>query len=302
MGDLPLTETPVGKYMKNMLATAAQFENDVRSEQSKDGMVNGVKNGRWMWQAPMGYRNSGGRKTSNLIPEEPFAGHIRRAFELVGKGYTPQEAANVLKRDGFRTKAGKTVGIQKVGKILRNPLYKGVIEAFGKSWPGSYVPLVEAELFDRVQAIIDSRNNKQPKYLMQREDFPLRGFLVHSCGKRYMGSWSKGRTKRYAHYHCRFCKKTNISQTQVHSEFDGFIAQHALKPELAALLKIAIEENMRSASEETDRKRLELSRRIRELQGEQDAIAQKNISGVLDDDTARRMVAEKKEAHHGVRK
>lgn len=292
----PIEDSPTGRFLENVLACHGQLENENRADQSKDGMVDGVRNGRWMWQAPLGYRNSGGRKTSNLIVVEPFAGHIRRAFELVASGYTPQEVATKLKRDEFRTKAGKTIGVQELGKILRKPIYKGVIKAFGKLWPGSYAPIVEVDLFDRVQAILVGRNHKQPKYLMQREDFPLRGFLVHSCGKRYMGSWSKGRTKRYAHYHCRACKKTNISQETVHAEFDWFISQHAIKPEFAALLKIAIEANMSSAAEDTERKRNELSRRIRELQGEQDAIAQKNMANVIDDDTARRMIGEKKKA------
>ncbi len=273
----PVADSPAGRFMENVIAAQGQFDNETRADQSKSGMEDAVKNGRWVWKAPLGYHNSGGRKTTNLIPVEPSASHVRRAFELVGSGYTPQEVANKLKRDGFKTKAGKNIDVRELGKILRKPIYKGLIVAFGKEWPGTYPPLVEADLFDRVQAILDGRNHKQPKYQMQREDFPLRGFLVHSCGTRYLGSWSKGRTKRYAHYHCRTCKKTNISKETVHTEFDGFISQYAIKPELAAMLKIAIEANMSSAAEDTERKRNELTRRIRTLQGEQDAIAQKNI-------------------------
>ena len=45
-----------------------------------------------------------------------------------------------------------------------------------------------------------------------------------------------------------------------------------------------------------ENRRTKLSRRILELQGEQDAIAQKNISGIVDDETARRMIAFKKKS------
>jgi hypothetical protein len=111
-----------------------------------------------------------------------------------------------------------------------------------------------------------------------------------------MGSWSKGRGKRYAHYHCRYCKRKNFNQASVHAEFDAFVAQFAIKPELASMLKIAIEENMRSATEEVERKRSDFSRRVLSLQAEQEAIMEKNIKGIVDDDTARRMIAEKKKA------
>lgn len=287
-------DSPSGRFMENVLAGMAQLDNEVRADQSKNGLEDSVRNGRWVWQAPRGYRNSGGRKISNLLPEEPYATHISKAFDLVDNSYTPQEVANILKRDGFRSKMGKTIGVRELGKILRNPIYKGVIRAFGRDWAGAFSPLISVECFERVQAILEGRNHKQAKYSMQREDFPLRGFLLCSCGKRFMGSWSKGRTKRYAHYHCRSCKRKNLPQPTVHAEFDGFIAQHAIKPEFAAMLKIAITENVRSGVEDTERQRTKLSQRILELQGDQNSIAEKNIANVLDDDTARRMIGEKK--------
>ncbi len=290
----PSEDSPTGRFLENVLAGMAQLDNENRADQSKEGLIEAVQNGRWVWQAPRGYRNSGGRKVSNLIPEEPYATHISKGFELVDNSYTPQEAANILKRDGFRSKVGKTIGVRELGKILRNPIYKGVIRAFDKDHAGAFPPLVSVERFERVQAILEGRNHKQAKYSMQREDFPLRGFLLCSCGNRFTGSWSKGRTKRYAHYHCRSCKRKNLPQPTIHAEFDGFIAQHAIKPEFAVMLKIAIEENMRSGAEDTERQRTKYSQRILELQGEQDSIAQKNIANVLDDDTARRMIAEKK--------
>ena len=249
-----------------------------------------------MWKAPIGFLNSGERKTSNLITEEPYASHISKAFELLDQKYLPHEAVKVLKDNGFRTKSGKIVGVRELGKILRKVVYKGMIPAFGKVFQGAFKPLVDADRFDRVQAILAGRNQRQPKYSMVREDFPLRKFLACSCGRRYLGSWSKGRSKRYAHYHCRSCKKSNVSPETVHAEFQNFLHQHAVGQDFAGMLKIAIEENMRSSTESTESKRSKLARRILELQGEQDAIAQKNISGIVDDETARRMIAFKKKS------
>ncbi len=292
----PTDDTPAGRLVENMFSNIAQFDNEQRADRSRNGMIEAVKEGRFVWKAPTGFVNAMVNGKKNIVSEEPLAGFIARGYFLVSNGYMPIEALRTLERDGFRKKNGGKVSVTLWSKILHNPLYAGRIKAFGKIQQGCFKPIIEADLFDRVQAVLDGRNHKQPKYLMQREDFPLRGFLVHSCGKRYLGSWSKGRTKRYAHYHCRSCKKTNISQETVHAEFDGFISQHALKPELATLLKIAIEANMSSAAEDTERKRNELSHRIRELQGDQEVIMEKNIKGVVDDDTARRMIGEKKKA------
>lgn len=55
-----LEDTPVGRWVETMLAGTAQMDNEVRTERSTNGMTQAVKNGRYVWGAPLGYLNSGG--------------------------------------------------------------------------------------------------------------------------------------------------------------------------------------------------------------------------------------------------
>lgn len=51
---------------------------------------------------------------------------------------------------------------------------------------------------------------------------------------------------------------------------------------------------MRSVTEDTECQRKKLSRRIQELEDDQNIIVQKNIKNVLDDEITRRLISEKK--------
>jgi Recombinase len=63
-------------------------------------------------------------------------------------------------------------------------------------------------------------------------DFPLRRFVsCASCSIPLTGSWSKGRAKRYAYYHCRKCRQVKVSKPILESRFVELLAQ--LKPDPA---------------------------------------------------------------------
>lgn len=59
-------DTPEGKLHMNMQAVFAQYDNDRRSSRTTEGMIDGVKAGRYLWVAPLGYLNGrvGGERTS----------------------------------------------------------------------------------------------------------------------------------------------------------------------------------------------------------------------------------------------
>ena len=110
-----------------------------------------------------------------------------------------------------------------------------------------------------------------------------------------MGSWSRGRSKRYAHYHCRYCKKKNHAQDKVHAEFDQLLDENALNPNYANILEIAIRENMKTIFENAEKTRSKLNKRIKKLKQEQSTIVEKNLSGLFDDELTHRLLEEKRQ-------
>src|SRR5207249_10135632 len=78
--DEPITDdTAAGKLARNMLASMHQFFSDSLSEKTKYRMEAGVKAGRWLWLAPLGYIN----KDREVILNPEMAPHVRKAFELI---------------------------------------------------------------------------------------------------------------------------------------------------------------------------------------------------------------------------
>lgn len=56
-----------GKLMRNIIGTFAQFENNLKSERTTNGMKQAIQQGRWCWRAPFGYKGSRDDKSKPLI-------------------------------------------------------------------------------------------------------------------------------------------------------------------------------------------------------------------------------------------
>ena len=94
----PFKNDPAGRFMENMLAIAAQFENEQRAERCKGGMVEAVKEGRWVWLAPFGYRNTRVNGKKNIAPENNLlrVELLREAWSLIDCGHTVSDALRIV--------------------------------------------------------------------------------------------------------------------------------------------------------------------------------------------------------------
>jgi hypothetical protein len=113
--------------------------------------------------------------------------------------------------------------------MLRNPVYVGRIEVSGGvSVRGDFEPLVSADTFYRVRAILDGRIAVTGPRPRNHPDFPLRGFVrCETCDRPLTGSWSKGRAGgHYAYYHCqRQCRAVNVSKATLEGQFVELLAE-----------------------------------------------------------------------------
>ena len=214
-----IDNSPVGKFIINVLSSCAQFDNDIRAERTTKGMIEAIKEGRWVHRAPFGYKNIkiNGKKT--ISPNEN-AKYVSKAYECYSKGILTQtEIVRLLKLEGF-----ESCTKQHLNKILNNYLYAGIIKDVLLDEPveGSFQSIIGKETFYLVQGILKGKRPSFEKRLINNPDFPLRHFLICPyCGKFITGSWSKGKTKRYAYYHCvtKNCQFGNIRKEVIESEF-----------------------------------------------------------------------------------
>src|SRR3989344_4399887 len=66
-----LEDTPGGKFYETLLSAAAQFDNDVRSQRTLEGMKARLLKGLWSSVAPWGYSNTRDAMDGKIIAPHP---------------------------------------------------------------------------------------------------------------------------------------------------------------------------------------------------------------------------------------
>jgi DNA invertase Pin-like site-specific DNA recombinase len=195
-----IDETPMGRVTEGILSVFAEFDNNVRTERSKGGMMEKIKMGVWVWQAPLGYYRP--YQGSNIAPEATTALFIGMIFEEYAKGtYTYKSLAEYINERGFRTKQGKPICMQLIEKILKNPLYCGRIKVWGLDIKGTFEPIINEELFFQCQKGY-RKNYVKMNRSISNSDFPLRRVCVCSeCQTSLTGSTPTSRGSKYSYYH-----------------------------------------------------------------------------------------------------
>ncbi len=134
----------------------------------KNKMGNKARNGGTLGRAPLGYlnvrREIDGKeiRTIDLDPER--APLVRLAFELYATGeYTLADLSDELYDRGLRTRPtrlhpAKQVSINKLSQMLRDRYYLGYVTYQDEEIKGRHEPLIDEDLFERVQDIIESRS------------------------------------------------------------------------------------------------------------------------------------------------
>lgn len=231
----PIDDTPAGRLMEGILASMAQFDNDVRAQRVTAGLKAAVSHGRWCWPPPTGYLTGDNRRGPSLVPDPVRAPIVREAFVLFDAGVRGRELGRRLAAMGLTSTKRRAAPLSRAGlfKLLRQRAYAGLIQP--KGWPetarGDFEPLVDEDLFWRVQAAIDGKPTRAARRKTHRDhpDFPLRRFVRCQCGRALTGSWSRSRTgTRYGFYHCpNGCRR--IPKPRLEESFLALLA--LLKPQ-----------------------------------------------------------------------
>jgi DNA invertase Pin-like site-specific DNA recombinase len=273
--------TPAGKFMENIIANVAQFDNDVRTERTIGGMREAMREGRYVWQAPVGYKNIRVAGKATIAPDES-ASVIQDIFNRVAQNHQPIEETR-RQFFGLSVRNQKPISRTQFYRLLRNEVYAGWIVKFGERHQGVFEPLVSQELFDQVQRVIKYRRRYQGQYNRNNPDFPLRIFLLHASGAKLTGSWCKGRMRKYPYY--RFHKpKLNFRKETLEEDFARFLDRYQIIPEDMSLLEKLAKKQYASKTEQNQKKRVALKQQIRSLNEKQSFLITKSYQGVISDE------------------
>jgi site-specific DNA recombinase len=197
---------------------------------------------------------------------------------------------------GLRTRTGRKISAQQFGTILRNRLYAGWMQVQPwtdvKAKRASFEPIVSDEIFDRVQALLDGRRPSVTPHLRNHPDFPLRVFArCGECGTPLTGSWSTGKRKPYAYYHCRqtACRAIYAPKTEVENGFTNYLTALVPKPEYFRLFRDIVLDVWKAQQADAVEVRQRLQRTRDELIARKDRLVEAFIHrGVIDEPTYER--------------
>lgn len=197
------TTSSMGRLTLNMLLSFAQFEREVTGERIRDKIAASKARGIWMGgNVPFGYCVEDRR----LLVDEADAATVRHLFErylALGSG---RALVGELLAQGARTKVRQTNGGLRGGvpwqrgtlfALLQNRVYLGETVHKGVAHPGEHKAIVDAELFEAVQAHIASqrvakRERRSPTRVL------LTGRIVDGHGRPLSPSHAvKGRVRYY---------------------------------------------------------------------------------------------------------
>jgi site-specific DNA recombinase len=250
-----IDDSPEGDLMEQILSGIAQYDNRLRARRTVSGMKAKMQKGGWPFKAPLGYRNSvapDGRKT--LVHDALRSPLVKAIFEMFSGGlYTKQQILKHFNLHGLRTLAGRPLSAQTLSRMLRNPLYAGIIKVEGKkvkdwgmSEKGDFEQIVSLSTFQKVQDVLSGKQVSSTPRKRNHPDFPLRNFVrCVSCGRALTGSWSRGRNgTRYAFYRCqnRVCtaNKRNLKRHDIERGFIDFLRKLQPNRDHAALFRAIV--------------------------------------------------------------
>ncbi|MEN9582296.1 MAG: hypothetical protein RL641_250 [Candidatus Parcubacteria bacterium] len=247
-------DNPSGRFMENMFANVAQFDNEVRGERALNGLKEAVREGRYVWSAPIGYSNEKIDGKSTIVPSE-YAPQIRKAFELLAENkYTIEEVRQQILQIGF---VGKKFKLAKAhfNRLIRNALYAGKIVKFGTVTQGTFQPILTEELFNAVQQIINKQKTKRT-YTRIHPEFPLRQLCYTEYGSRLSGGFSTGKMgQRYPYY---FFKREfiNLKRDSIDDSFINLLNDYCFTTEkmkkFRTIVRVKLNLFLKKASHEVE--------------------------------------------------
>ena len=214
------SDTPENFLMEHLIVGMAEFYSRNLSREIMKGLKQRALQGHLVFRPPFGYRKEiiekqeGHKRTrvvSRPVVDEKTAPLIQRIFDLYDHGAGAKAIAMTLNEEGYRTNQGRRFGLKFILRILRNRAYVGILdynlprggaEREPIVVPGFYPPIIDKDLFERVQQQLNQQMNNWQNSYSHRTTYLLSRLVVcDNCGHRYIGMSAK--SGRYNYYSCR---------------------------------------------------------------------------------------------------
>lgn len=157
-------DDPTGVLMESVLEGFAEYYSKELAQKIRRGMMHNAEKCMVIGPLPLGYKK-GDDGRFEIIPEE--AQIVREIFDRVAKGEVFANIFRNLNERGITTKRGLPWDRNSLSKLLHSEKYIGVYEYSDLRIEDGIPPIIDRELFDRVQERCrtkpNARNNPQKR-------------------------------------------------------------------------------------------------------------------------------------------
>ncbi|HHV85801.1 MAG TPA: recombinase family protein [Petrimonas sp.] len=224
-------KTPSGKFCQRMESATAAFEDEEKSQLTRDLGKAALFKGRWIGKAPRGYDQKT-TKTKQTITINDEGKFIKKAFHWkADEKLTNEEIRLKLEKLGFY------INKQKLSELLKNPFYCGLMAhnfLNGEIVKGNHPPIITEETFLKANEVLNNNYTGGYEQKLDKEWAPLLGTLkCPCCGYNVSASASTKMRKKYNrdvyYYVCsRKGCKCNNQVLYVHEAFNSYLSNTSI--------------------------------------------------------------------------
>jgi hypothetical protein len=220
---------------------------------------------------PLGYRVVDKR----LVPDADEAKLVRRIFESYARDGSTSALAWKLNQGSGDT-AAKAWSKDRLSRILKNPVYTGLIASGKEVYEGEHEPLVSRELFELVRSKLLARRTVFGR--TSDPDYVLRGLLrCGTCGYAIVPATTKKAGRKYRYYRCGIHDNSGSSRcggSEVPAEmFEAFVLGEVAKIAEQKRFSKLLVKNLENRAEHLRREIIDLPRAIAERSGRTGVLA-----------------------------
>jgi site-specific DNA recombinase len=247
-----------GLLMAVEFGMATQYVRDL-AYNTRRGLRAKARRGEYPGPARVGYINNPHTKRHDV--DRRKAPIVVRAFELYAEGQSRfEDIANFFSDNGIRTGSrsgsggGKAWSKNRAKRVLTDTFYYGDFEYAGEIHHGTHTPIISKQLFDRVQAALETRGRRQKAH---KDPQALCGLLrCGECGcsitaEAITKRQKNGNVHRYIYYRCTKkrgpCSQSYVREEVLNIQLSDLLSRFVLPQEWAKEMLLMADKDEREA-------------------------------------------------------
>lgn len=264
------------KFMHDIHVAVARNYSENLKEEVKKGMREKAEQGIYPAHAPFGYRNNRETRAIDVNPEK--AAVVHRLFELYGTG---NYSLTTLRKAIFQ-ETGTKFARSYLEAILKNRFYLGYFVWQGIEYKGTHDPIIEPNVFGRVQAVFAGHNRPRQR----KHNFALAGLLrCAHCGCGITFELHKG---KYVYCRCTFargkCELPYIPEPQMLNQLGELLQQIYVPDAVARAIVESIESDQGRAESERQSRADAIQQKLAALRNRMDKMYDDKLDGRIEEE------------------